>query len=113
MERDTARAILRTLNEAHIRYAIIGAVALGYYATPRATQDIDVLVRREDVPRVQRLFRPHFLRGTAVVMVFDVEGTHLDVMPANLRLKRTARERAARPMPPDNSPGRPYALSSL
>ena len=94
MERDTVKAILRTLNEEHIRYAIIGAVALGYYATPRATQDIDVLVRREDVPRVQRLFRPHYLRGPAVVMVFDVEGTHLDVMPANLRLKRTAVDNA-------------------
>ncbi len=57
MERDTVKAILRTLNEAHIR-------------------------------------RPHYLRGPAVVMVFDVEGTHLDVMPANLRLKRTAVDNA-------------------
>lgn len=94
MERDTVKAILRTLNEEHIRYAIIGAVALGYYATPRATQDIDVLVRREDVPQVQRLFRPYYLRGTAVVMVFDVQGTHVDVLPANLRLKRTAVDNA-------------------
>jgi predicted nucleotidyltransferase len=90
MEPEKVRAILQRLNEEHIRYAIIGAVALGYYATPRATQDIALLVRREDVPHVQRLFRPYYLWGTAVVMAFDVDGTHLDVLPANLRLKRTA-----------------------
>ncbi len=94
MERDKVRAILQTLNAAEIRYAIIGAVAMGYYATPRATQDIDVLVKREDIPRVQRLFRPYYLRGTAVVMVFDVEGTHLDVLPARLQLGRTAIDNA-------------------
>jgi hypothetical protein len=94
MERDKVKAILRTLNAAEIRYAIIGAVALGYYATPRATQDIDVLVLRQDASRVQRLFRPYYLRGTAVVMVFDVEGTHLDVLPARLRLGRTAIDNA-------------------
>jgi len=97
MERDKVRAILQTLNAAEIGYAIIGAVALGYYATPRATQDIDVLVKREDIPRVQRLFRPYYLRGTAVVavvMVFDVEGTHLNVLPARLQLGRTAIDHA-------------------
>ncbi|MBI3329600.1 MAG: hypothetical protein HYZ81_23210 [Nitrospinae bacterium] len=95
MEREKVRAILQTLNEEHIRYAIIGAVALGCYAAPRATQDIDVLVSREDIPRVQRLFRQYYLRGTAVVMVFDVEGTRMDVMPANLRMKRAALDNAA------------------
>ena len=94
MERDKARAILQTLNAEHIHYAIIGAVALGYHATPRATQYIDVLVRREDVPRLQRLLQKYYLRGTAVVMVFDVDGTHLDVLPADLRLKRAAIDNA-------------------
>jgi hypothetical protein len=94
MERDKARAILQTLNAEHIHYAIIGAVALGYHAMPRATQDIDVLVRREDVPRLQRLLQKYYLRGTAVVMVFDVDGTHLDVLPADLRLKRAAIDNA-------------------
>jgi hypothetical protein len=90
MEREKVKVIVQTLNAEHIQYAIIGAVALGYYATPRTTQDIAVLVRREDVPRVQRLFQPYYRQGTAVVMVFDVEGTQLDVLPANLRLKREA-----------------------
>ena len=88
------KAILRTLNDEHIRYAIVGAVALGYDTSPRATQDIDMLVRREDVRRVQRLFRPYYLQETAVVMIFDVEGTHVDVLPANLRLKQTAIDHA-------------------
>jgi predicted nucleotidyltransferase len=94
MDRGKVRDILRMLNAEHVQYAIIGAVALGYYVAPRTTQYIDVLVRREDIPRVQRLFRPYYQHGTAVVMVFDVEGTHLDVLPANLRLKRSAIDNA-------------------
>jgi hypothetical protein len=94
MERDKVRAILQRLNAEHIHYAIIGGVALGYHATPRATQDIDLLVRRDDVPRLQRLLQDFYLRGTAVVMVFDVDGTHLDVLPADLRLKRAAIDNA-------------------
>ena len=94
MERDKVKAILQMLNAERIQYAIIGAVALGYHATPRATQDIDILVRREDIPRLQRLLQKYYLRGTAVVMVFDVEGTHLDVLPANLRLTRGAIDNA-------------------
>jgi hypothetical protein len=94
MERDKVTAILQLLNAEHIHYAIIGAVALGYHATPRATQDIALLVARDDVPRVQRLLRRYYLRGTAVVMVFDVNGTHLDVLPATLRLTRAAIDNA-------------------
>jgi hypothetical protein len=94
MERERVREILRALNEAQIHYAIIGGVAMGYHSIPRATQDIDVLVSREDIPRVQRLLQPYYRRGTAVVMIFDVEGTHLDVLPATLRYGRTAIENA-------------------
>ena len=55
MERKRVRDILRMLHEAQIDYAIIGGVAMGFHSIPRATQDIDVLVRREDIPWVQRL----------------------------------------------------------
>jgi hypothetical protein len=34
MERERVRAILRMLNEAQIRYAIIGGVAIGYHTIP-------------------------------------------------------------------------------
>jgi hypothetical protein len=98
MERERVRDILRILNEAQIRYAIIGGVAMGYHSIPRATQDIDVLVRREDIPRVQRLLQPYYRRGSAVVMVFDVAGTHLDVLPATLRYGRTAIDNAVEVM---------------
>ncbi|MBI4641006.1 MAG: hypothetical protein HY731_09945 [Candidatus Tectomicrobia bacterium] len=94
MEREKVRAILRMLNEEQIRYAIIGAVALGYHTAPRATADIDLLVTLEDVPRLQQLFQQYYLRGTAAVMVFDVEGTRIDVLPADLRLKRAAVDNA-------------------
>jgi len=90
MQREKVRAILQMLNVEHIHYAIIGAVALGYHVTPRATQDIDLLVQRDDVPRLQRLLQSYYLGGTSVVMGFDVYGTHLDVLPADPRLKRAA-----------------------
>jgi len=94
MERERVRDILRTLSEAQIHYAIIGGVAMGYHTIPRATQDIDVLVSREDIPQVQRLLQPYYRRGTAVVMVFDVDGTHLEVLPATLQYGRTAIDNA-------------------
>jgi len=94
MEQEKVRAILRTLNEEQIRYAIIGAVALGYHAVPRATADIDILVRQEDIPKLQKLFQQYYLRGTAEAMIFDVEGTQIDMLPANLRMKRVAVDNA-------------------
>ena len=33
---------LQTLEDNDIEYAIGGALALGYYATPRATVDVDI-----------------------------------------------------------------------
>src|SRR5262247_1638733 len=80
MEQERVRDILRVLNEAQIRYAIIGGVAMGYHSIPRATQDIDVLVSREDIPRVQRLLQPYYLRGPPLLLRFDVDRTYLDAL---------------------------------
>jgi hypothetical protein len=38
------RRIVQALNEAEVRYAVVGAVAVSLYTKPRATQDIDVLI---------------------------------------------------------------------
>lgn len=48
--------VLRTLLEAfaqqHIRYGAIGGFAMGALGVPRATADVDFLVHREDLPRL-------------------------------------------------------------
>ena len=41
---DVARRLADALDEAGITYAVGGAIALGYYATPRATVDVDINV---------------------------------------------------------------------
>lgn len=94
MERQRVKAILQTLNEHGIRYAIIGGVALAHHARPRMTQDIDLLVAVEDVERVRTLLRDHYQRGTAIVYLFDVEGTRLDVLPARLCYQMAALDHA-------------------
>lgn len=48
--------LLRGLNAAGARYLIVGAHALGLYATPRATGDLDIWIERsqENAGRVYR-----------------------------------------------------------
>ena len=50
------------LDAAGIRYMITGSIALGHYAQPRFTRDIDLVVelRVEDVERLSALFRDQF-----------------------------------------------------
>ncbi|MGE0623787.1 MAG: hypothetical protein AB7I04_08785 [Pseudomonadales bacterium] len=52
---DIARRLADALEEARIEYAIGGAIALGYYANPRATVDVDVNIfvpPRDGLPAV-------------------------------------------------------------
>ena len=57
------RGIVKALDGAGIAYALAGGLAVSVYAVPRATEDVDLLVAQEDLPRaVERLaslgFRP-------------------------------------------------------
>ncbi len=36
--------MLKSLNRSNVRYCIVGSFALAYYATPRYTKDMDILV---------------------------------------------------------------------
>src|SRR5207253_9579289 len=42
---DALRRLVRALNETRIRYAVTGAVAVGYYGIPRTSMDIDVVMK--------------------------------------------------------------------
>src|SRR2546421_12526261 len=41
---DALRRLVRALNETRIRYAVTGAVAVGYHRIPRTSMDIDVVL---------------------------------------------------------------------
>lgn len=90
MERDTVKDVLRRFNEGGVRYCLVGGLALAHHSVPRLTQDVDIMVLPEDLPLVQRLLKGHELRGTAVVMVFQIGDTRIDIISADLRAKRAA-----------------------
>ncbi|HEX2122867.1 MAG TPA: hypothetical protein VHL59_14645 [Thermoanaerobaculia bacterium] len=55
---DLEQELLRlrdALHEALIEYALCGGLAMGVHGFPRATVDIDLLIRPEDYPRVERV----------------------------------------------------------
>src|SRR5438270_3600245 len=90
MDRETIKDVLRRLNENGVRYCLVGGLALAHHSIPRVTQDVDLLVLPEDLPRVEELLRGHELRGTSVALIFKIGETRFDIIPANLRSKRQA-----------------------
>src|SRR6266481_7372365 len=61
-EIDIIRDISHRFEQASIPYMLTGSMAMNYYAQPRMTRDIDVVIAiaPEDVDRVAALFRPHY-----------------------------------------------------
>jgi hypothetical protein len=61
-EIDIVRDISRRFEQAAIPYMLTGSMAMNYYAQPRMTRDIDVVIAigPEDVGRVAALFRPDY-----------------------------------------------------
>src|SRR5438067_5192176 len=61
-EIDIVRDISRRFEQAGIPYMLTGSMAMNYYAQPRMTRDIDVVIAigPEDVGRVTALFRPDY-----------------------------------------------------
>lgn len=49
--------MLAALDEAVVDYALIGALAVAVWGAPRATKDIDLLVRAEDLERARNAVR--------------------------------------------------------
>ncbi|MBN1593588.1 MAG: nucleotidyltransferase family protein [Candidatus Coatesbacteria bacterium] len=54
---DELRSIAIALNESQIDYAVCGGLALAIHGCPRATEDIDILIREEDLDRISSLLR--------------------------------------------------------
>lgn len=47
---DELRAVIAALDAAKIDYALMGGLAVAVWGAPRATKDIDLLIRKEDLP---------------------------------------------------------------
>jgi nucleotidyltransferase AbiEii toxin of type IV toxin-antitoxin system len=59
---DVLKLVVQRLQRADIAYMISGSIALNYYAQPRLTRDIDIVIalRLEDAERVTNLFAEDF-----------------------------------------------------
>jgi hypothetical protein len=64
-EIDIVRDISARFERAQIPYMLTGSMAMNYYAQPRMTRDIDVVIAisPDDVGRVAALFRPDYYAG--------------------------------------------------
>ena len=51
------RSVLRSLDQAKVDYALVGGMAVAVWGAPRATKDIDLLVRSEDLTRAMASVR--------------------------------------------------------
>lgn len=63
--------VTRTLEQEGVDYALCGALALAVHGVPRATTDLDLLVREQDVDRVTACVAPLGFRFEAHPMRFD------------------------------------------
>ncbi len=52
------RSITEALDRAGVAYALVGGLAVSIYTVPRATEDIDVMLAREDLARAIEALRP-------------------------------------------------------
>jgi hypothetical protein len=106
---DTVKRVLEVLEQNQIPYAIIGGLAVSHHAVPRFTQDVDLVIRAEDMGRIRSLFPGCYQRGTSVVEVYDIGGTRVDVLPAKLRYQREVVARAV----PGDIQGTPARVASV
>lgn len=67
---DELVAVVGALDTAGIEYALVGGLAVGVWGAPRATKDIDLLVRPEDVAPAKAAVRAHGYALAALPMKF-------------------------------------------
>ncbi len=61
-ELEVLKTVSQRLNQAGIPYMITGSTAANFYAVPRMTRDIDIVIdiRKEDAGRISNLFEDEF-----------------------------------------------------
>ena len=73
---DELRSVLEALNQAGVEYALVGGLAVAVWGAPRATKDIDLLVRSENLPEALVAVRARGFTLEALPFVFK-DGTTL------------------------------------
>ncbi|HEX9735462.1 MAG TPA: DUF6036 family nucleotidyltransferase [Thermoanaerobaculia bacterium] len=68
---DELRLLVSALEAQDVEYALAGALALAMHGAPRATTDIDVLIRPEDVGRVVEQAKAQGFRFEALPIRFS------------------------------------------
>jgi hypothetical protein len=68
---DEFQAVISALAEHGVEYAVCGGLAMAIHGLPRATVDIDLLIRPEDESRVYEAVEPLGFRIRATPMHFD------------------------------------------
>ena len=86
------RRVVQAFESGAIPYAIAGGVAVSIYTVPRATEDIDVLVAREDLPRSLTALEP---------LGFRPAGRPMDVAGGRLQIQRLIKIEGADLLPLD------------
>ncbi|MGE0472798.1 MAG: hypothetical protein AB7P17_04110 [Nitrospirales bacterium] len=68
-ELDVFKLVTQRLTEADIPYMVTGSMALNFYAVPRMTRDIDLVVelQEEDADRLSNFFQDQFYVDRAMV----------------------------------------------
>lgn len=68
---DELVAVVRALESADVDYALVGGLAVGIWGAPRATKDIDLLIKPEDLTRAKESVRQIGYRLEALPMQFS------------------------------------------
>ncbi len=66
--------LIQQLNDASVEYAVVGALALAVHGVPRATTDIDLLIKPRDLQRITTLVAELGFTLPAVPMTFANSG---------------------------------------
>lgn len=72
---DEFTEIIKYIEQEKIRYAIVGGVAMAFYAEPRFTQDIDMLLEPNDFDKARRILEQNGYFESAEPWTF--KNTHL------------------------------------
>jgi hypothetical protein len=70
---DEFKSITEALNDARIEYAVCGGWAMAIHGLPRATVDIDLLIRAEDLNLVLDIAREDGFEIEGLPRHFDIE----------------------------------------
>lgn len=76
---DELRGALQELDGRSIDYALVGALAVAVWGAPRATKDIDLLIRRDDLGRAMDAVRARGFTLEALPFEFK-DGTEVQRM---------------------------------